>query len=476
MRHAGPRHARRGAKIRDNPGTMLNRHSSNDKRSATARWSGVIALAALQILMLAALSRPAAAAPKPATPPLAMLHAQGTQWVRADGSPVQLKGANLGNWLIPEFWMMAQGSQGIDDQCKLEAVLDKRFGRQERERLIKLFRDNWISARDWDMLPRFGLNLVRLPFIWSVLEDEQKPRQLRADAWHYLDDAIAQAEARGLYVILDLHGAVGAQGHEHHSGCAGQNLYWTRPDYQARTSWLWQQIAARYKDRAAVAGYSVLNEPWGSTQAEMAAQVKKLYTAIRAVDSKHVIILPGHHQGIDAYGKPADQGFENVAFEMHFYPGHFGWGKPGVEVHRNWLECQPKGGVCDWRERMAGLNAPLFVGEFQPWADMDVELGGQITRVSFDTYARLGWASALWAYKWVGASGGLVRPNWGLVTNAEGTAVPALDFNTAPLAEIEALFKLFGSMPYQQHTGVLRWMNSPEPPTPFKAAPSPQGR
>jgi endoglucanase len=60
--------------------------------------------------------------------PLAPLHAQGTQWVRADGSAVPLKGVNLGNWLMPEFWMMGQGSHGLDDQCRLEAVLDKRFG------------------------------------------------------------------------------------------------------------------------------------------------------------------------------------------------------------------------------------------------------------------------------------------------------------------------------------------------------------
>lgn len=400
-----------------------------------------------------------------------MLHAEGTRWVRADGSAVQLKGVNLGNWLLPEFWMMGQGSHGVDDLCKLEAVFDRRFGRAERERLITLFRDQWIGARDWDLIAGFGLNLVRLPFVWSLLEDETNPRHLRADAWKYLDAAIAQAEARGLYVILDLHGAVGAQGDEHHSGCAGRNQYWTRPDYQERTAWLWRQIAERYRDRGAVAGYGLLNEPWGATPAEMAAQMKRLYTAIREVDRRHVVILPGHYLGLAAYGRPAEQGLVNVAFEMHFYPGHFGWARPGAAVHRDWLECRPSGGVCEWRDRMAQLDAPLFVGEFQPWADMDVELGGQITRVTFDAYAGLGWASALWSYKWIGASGGLVPPNWGLVTNAEGAAVPALDFNVAPIAEIEALFKRFGSLPYEPHRGVQRWMRSMQAPAPFESLP-----
>ncbi|WP_432379650.1 glycoside hydrolase family 5 protein [Duganella sp. P38] len=253
-------------------------------------------------VLLAGVARAQAPAPLP------MLHTEGTKWLAADGAQPALRGVNLGNYLIQEFWMMGQQTKAVGDQCKLEAVLDQRFGYEERQRLYTLFRDNWITERDWDMLPRLNLNLVRLPFIYSVVEDEKNPRHLRADAWKYLDNAIEQAEKRGIYVILDLHGAVGSQGWEHHSGCAGRNRYWDTPEYQQRTIWLWQQIAARYKDRGAVAGYSILNEPWGTTPENMAAVMRTLYTAIREVDQNHVIILPGHVKGIDAYGKPSDHG------------------------------------------------------------------------------------------------------------------------------------------------------------------------
>src|SRR4051812_23447965 len=57
-----------------------------------------------------------APAPSPATPaPPAqsvsptMLKTDGTRWVDADGKQVLLKGTNLGNWLVQEFWMMGQG-------------------------------------------------------------------------------------------------------------------------------------------------------------------------------------------------------------------------------------------------------------------------------------------------------------------------------------------------------------------------------
>jgi glucan 1,3-beta-glucosidase len=412
--------------------------------------------------------------PTPVTPvpvlPMTMLHTQSTKWLKADGGQITLKGVNLGNWLINEFWMMGQGSAGIDDQCKLEAKFDERFGYAERQRLMQLFRDNWITTRDWDLMQKFGLNVVRLPFIYSVVEDEKNPRTLRADAWRYLDDAIAQAEKRGIYVILDLHGAVGAQGLEQHSGCAGKNLYWSTPEYQQRTIWLWQQVAARYKDRVSVAGYSVLNEPWGTDATTLASVVKQLYTAIRAVDPNHVVILPGHNSGINAYGKPSEQGMNNVAFEMHFYPGLFGWSQIGLQVHKDWLTCGTgsNSGVCEWDSRIRNVDTAFFIGEMQPWTGQGLDLGGQIARASFDTYAKYGWAATAWSWKVVNNNGGQGNGTWGMVTNAASAPVPKLDFTTASLSDIETLFKSFGSQQYEVHQPLQDWMTSSTAPQPFR--------
>lgn len=130
-----------------------------------------------------------------------------------------------------------------------------------------------------------------------------------------------------MYVILDLHGAVGAQGWPDHSGCAGQNLYWSTPEYQERTTWLWQQIAQRYNN-GTVAAYGLLNEPWGTELDNLADVMLDLYNVVRETDAEKIIVLPGHHSGIDAYGHPDSFGGTNVAFEMHFYPGIFGWSEP----------------------------------------------------------------------------------------------------------------------------------------------------
>lgn len=363
--------------------------------------------------------------PVPPTPTpvgLTMLKTAGTQWVDADGKQVLLKGTNLGNWLVQEFWMMGQGGNGVTDQCTLEAKLTERFGYSEKERLIQLFRDSWITARDWDQLKAFGFNVVRLPILWSVIEDEKKPRTLRADAWKYLDASIAEAKKRGMYVILDLHGAHGGQTPNDHTGCAGQNKYWTDTDAQDRTRWVWQQIATKYKDEPVVAAYDPLNEPWGSTPEAMVTRVEDLYKTIRAIDAKHIVLLPSHYGSIDAYGNPTTKGMTNVAFEIHPYPGLFG-DRPGdtpYAVHRDWLRCGPTGatGVCAYNKQVSELKVPLLVGEFQPWQGAGLDLGGQIGRATYDTYAKYGWASTSWSYKIVSPAGGSGKGTWGLVTNA----------------------------------------------------------
>ena len=351
-----------------------------------------------------------------------MLKTDGAFWAKENGTHITLKGTNLGNWLVQEFWMFGQGGNGVTDQCTLENKLTERFGLAEKDRLIKLYRDSWITERDWDQMQAFGFNIVRLPILWSVIEDESNLKTLRSDAWNYIDWSIAQAKARGIYVILDLHGAAGGQTPNDHTGCAGKNQYWTSAEDQDRTRWLWQQIATKYKDEPVVAAYDPLNEPWGSTPLDMATRVNELYDTIRAIDSKHIVLLPSHYGSIDIYGNPADKSQTNVAFEIHPYPGLFG-DRPGdtaYMIHRDWLRCGAAGtgGVCDWNTRITALNIPLLVGEFQPWQSAGLELGGQIARATYDTYASYGWASTSWAYKLVSAAGGQGLGTWGMVTNA----------------------------------------------------------
>ena len=170
-------------------------------------------------------SGPAAAPSAPVPPPEVkappFLRAEGTRIVDADGNPVILKGCNLGNWLLLEMWML--DLRGIRDQYEFESILAQRFGPAEKDRLMELYRSNWIRERDFEVVRSFGFNVVRLPFNYRLLEDDANPFQLRPDAFKWLDAALRMAQGAGLYVILDMHGVPGGQSDDHTTGHAGQN-------------------------------------------------------------------------------------------------------------------------------------------------------------------------------------------------------------------------------------------------------------
>ena len=404
---------------------------------------------------------------------LPRLRQQGAFWVDQNGARVNLRGLNLGNWLLLEFWMMnsaiANNNGTVSDQCTLESTLTSRFGYAERERLMDVFRDSWMTDRDWDRIAALGFNVVRLPFIYNLIENENAPYNLRPDAWQYLDQAIAKAAQRGIYVILDLHGAVGSQGSEAHSGCSGRNWYWNGGNgqpasyYQDRTRWLWQQIAERYRDNNNVAAYGLLNEPWGTDADTLANNLYYLAQQVRAVDPNHIIILHGHNSGINAFGNPASRGFANMAFEMHFYPGIFGWrdnDDPTV-VHSDWLHCSPQGTgeVCAWNAGITNLQTPFLIGEFQPWTELGRN-GGEITRKTFDIYSMYGWASTAWSYKTTSQAGNTGDGNsgwpWGMITNTTGYG--DINVGTASAAQIESWFRQFATQGLSTHSDIAYWM------------------
>lgn len=414
------------------------------------------------------------AAEAPATA-LPGIRQNGRYWVDTSGKRVNLRGVNLGNWLQLEFWMMNQNmsnSSGIvNDQCTLEGTLTSRFGQAEKERLMGAFRDSWITARDFDIIKSMGMNVVRVPFYFSLVEDETTPYKLRPDAWKHLDFAINEAEKRGMYVILDLHGAVGGQAGagEQHDGCVGAAQMWTNTQYRDRTKWLWDMVASRYRGRNAVAAYDLLNEPWGTDAATMASFAYELFNVVRAKDPEHVIILPGHNSGIDAYGNPASRGLSNVALGMHFYPGLWGWNEVQgaanqANVHANWLHCSVSGTgeTCDWNNRITGLNTPFIIGEFQPWA-LTGTYSGQTTRKTYDIYSMYGWAATSWAYKTVsfgGSNGDTSSWPWGMVTNSSsGGAMGSINVSTASSAQIESYFRSFASQALVRNENVATWMN-----------------
>ena len=398
---------------------------------------------------------------------LSPLHIEDAHLVDADHSPVTLRGVNLGNWLLIEPGGLGGAFGEFADQHALFTTLRDRFGEAERRRLIDVYRDSYITARDFDAAKRFGFNLVRVGFDYELFEDDARPMQLRPAAFKYLDFAVSEAKARGIYVWFDLHGAQERQVSGKQSGRNNYTRFWKDPSAQERSLWLWEQVASRYKDEPAVFGYEPLNEPFGAKPDELVDYCKRWYARVRKIDARKIVIFPNLlPDRIDFYGKPADAGWTNAMFDVHFYPGSFDRATTTRPITpaknaRFLLEQLPK-----WSAELRAMNATMAIGEMN--VVHKSAGGGEMIRRYYDVCAREGWPITLWTLKELTPGGGVAERMWMLTTNAG--AIPPIDYRTGTAAEIEAAFRGLATMPLVDDPDTLHWLTTSDSPRPLTPA------
>ncbi len=248
------------------------------------------------------------------------LHADGTRIVDDQGRGVVLGGVNLGGWLVEEMWMMPFQTRPpedsnlpeVKDHVSLWRVVEKRLGTGEMTKIRDSFRNAWIADADFRRIHDAGMNCVRVPFTYDLLEEP--------DGFAWLDGAIQRAASQGLYTILDLHGTPGRQSGEHHTGESNVDRLFKDPEAVSATEKLWAEIARRYRDRPEVAAYDLMNEPMGAPDPSSLYLVQdRIYRAIRAVDPKHLIVIEDGYKGIDTFPRPALAGWKDVVYSTHHY-------------------------------------------------------------------------------------------------------------------------------------------------------------
>jgi glucan 1,3-beta-glucosidase len=391
----------------------------------------------------------AAAAMAQALPPL---HVDGQDLKDPDGRVVHLRGCNLGNWLMIEHWIwdQEQPADSSHDQYELENILARRFGAAEKDRLMNLYRSSWITDRDFDIIKSFRFNCIRLPLNYRLFEDDANPFHLRPDAWRWTDHAIDMATRHGIYVVLDMHGVQGGQNDYDHSGQAHQNKLWTTPEDQQRMAWLWAQVAARYKDNPDVVAYDLFNEPYGGEKSDIRKVWEQAYDAVRKVDPEKLVWAMGRYDGFEMYGDPKANGWHNVGIEMHYYPGLFGNGDPGIRTNLQSMASLERTVVPVVKK----LDVPFFVGEMN--VVFKVSGDGEMMRRTYDFYDGNGWGTTMWTYKGLSKKGGMGDDSWGMVTNRD--PIGSIDFATDSESKIESFFASHATMPYAINENLRKYM------------------
>ena len=334
--------------------------------------------------------------------------------IRTDaGQRVFLRGTNAGGWLVHEEWMCPTKAP---DTKTIRDTLEERFGAEKRDALMDVYRDAYWTAQDFDNCAALGMTCIRLPFAYWDVEE----------SFGRLDWFVENCASRGMYVILDLHGAYGSQNGKHHSGQIndGRQLYYNEEN-RAKTVQLWERIAAHYKGNAAVAGYDLLNEPENDTEHTGKMQwdyYDELYKAVRAVDPDHIIFIEACWEPKDL-PCPWKYGWKNVVYEYH----HYSWSDQtpeGVTLHaaQNAL----------WE--YFAFRVPILNGEFTCFGKDEAWRG------SLKIYNQLNFHWTTWCYK-VTSANKSGDPGWGIYVQD----LPKLDIRTASEQEIRAAWSLVGT-------------------------------
>lgn len=333
------------------------------------------------------------------------------------GEKILLKGVNAGGWLLTEDYMCPTALNGnLSEeygQYEYEDALIEKHGAGITDELYKLYRNNWWKEEDFDNIKTIGMNVVRLPFGWRDLQ--YPDYTYRENPFERLDYFVNNLAERGIYTILDLHGAHGSQNGKHHSGDTrtGGDLYGNEMN-MARTEELWVQIANHYKDNKWIAGYDLLNEPEGvpdgamNRNTEQWAYYDRLYNAIREVDINHLVIMEGVWE-ITNLPNPTQYNWTNVCYELHFYL----W-EDSNNFEKQMLFLNQK----ILLDALANYNVPILIGEFTFFENSDSWEYG------LNLFNNQNWNWTIWTYKVMGENS-----SWGLYCGDNRTVDNTVNIN-----------------------------------------------
>ncbi|HPG01061.1 MAG TPA: cellulase family glycosylhydrolase [Kiritimatiellia bacterium] len=323
------------------------------------------------------------------------LRTEGRQVVNDRGEAVQLRGCNAGAWLLIEPWIIGMdGQTGVNSEKDLWDLIGRRFGEDRKQELIRLHRETFFQEADVERIAVAGMNCLRIPIWWRAVSDPAYGGDMK-----YLGAVVEWCGRHGVYAIIDLHGAPGGQSTQAVIiGESSEGDLWKDEEFKKQTVAWWTDVAERFKDVPAVAGYDLINEAFSAPFNDLLDLYDEIYRAVRAIDSRHIIIVEDGLHGFHRLPRPADYGWSNVMYSFHYYP------QSGAEA----LEAD-KTVIPRFNRAVLHYGVPVLVGEFNTIA---YERGGvQSLQRYGEVFDYFGWPWTFWTYKKVEDNADII---WGL--------------------------------------------------------------
>jgi endoglucanase len=256
-----------------------------------------------------------------------------------------------------------------------------------------------LKAEYFQAIKKAGFHSVRLPVRWSAHAKAEGPYTIDKSFAERVDWAIDQALANQLNIVVNVHhyAEMDAQPEKHLPRLIG----------------LWEQIAARYKDRSASVYFELFNEPHDKfVDDQWNKAIPKLLTAVRKTNpTRPVIVGPPFWNGIWALDKlqlPKEDA--NLILTVHYYD-------PFEFTHQgaSWVNDSAKWKGRKWSGMAAEKEAvrksfekaaawakkrevPVFLGEFGAYEQADMDSRAKWTECVVTEAERAGFSWAYWEF------------------------------------------------------------------------------
>lgn len=195
---------------------------------------------------------------------------------------------------------------------------------------------SFIVEEDIQTIASWGMDHIRVPVDYPVLEDDENPGVYKESGWAYLDSSIEWAKKCGLNVVIDVHMAPGFS-----FSTPDKNTLFTAPDMQERFVNLWRAIASRYGREGDNIMYELLNEIVEPDSTRWNPLAQRLIGAVREADNKHFIVVGGiRYNAVTALAEMPIFDDPKIVYNFHMYEPHCfthqfaRWSKASMEFGR----------------------------------------------------------------------------------------------------------------------------------------------
>lgn len=162
------------------------------------------------------------------------------------------------------------------------------------------------TKQDLIQIKNLGCDVIRLPINLHFMTNGSPDYVIDPLFFDFLDQVVDWAEELQIHLLLD-----------NHTFDPNAN---TEPSVEGTLLKVWPQMAAHYKNRSDYIYYEILNEPHGITTAVWCQIQQKVINAIRAIDTKHTIVVgPSGYNSYNELNNMPVYTDNNLIYTFHFY-------------------------------------------------------------------------------------------------------------------------------------------------------------